>query len=45
MKHSFKSFTEEYKGKVFIVFSLDGEIANKQVLDEIRKEIQRLEKL
>ena len=42
MQHSFKSFTDDYKGNVFIVFSLDGEIANTQVINEINKEIERL---
>ena len=37
MKASFQYFEEEYGGKVFIVFSLDGEIANKNVLKEIEK--------
>ncbi len=45
MKASFKEFEEQYGGKVFIVFSLDGEIANKGILDEIRHEIERLNKL
>lgn len=43
MKASFQYFEEKYGGKVFIVFSLDGEIANKNVLKEIEKEINRLE--
>jgi hypothetical protein len=42
MKASFKEFEKTYGGKVFIVYSLDGEIANKEVLDEIRREIKRL---
>ncbi|MDD3405570.1 MAG: MjaI family restriction endonuclease [Paludibacteraceae bacterium] len=42
MKASFADFTEKYGGKVFIVFSLDGEIANKEVIEEIKTEIQRL---
>ncbi|MBQ4405727.1 MAG: MjaI family restriction endonuclease [Bacteroidales bacterium] len=42
MKASFTDFTEKFGGKVFIVFSLDKEIANKEVVDEIRKEIERL---
>ena len=41
MKASFESFENDYKGKVFIVFSLDGEIANKEVIKEIEKEIER----
>lgn len=45
MKASFKEFEEQYGGKVFIVFSLEEEIANKDVLDEIRQEIERLSRL
>ncbi len=36
------SFENKYKGKVFIVYSLDGEIANKDILEGITKEIERL---
>ena len=42
MKASFESFKEQYGGNVFIVFSLDGEIANKDVIIQIREEINRL---
>jgi hypothetical protein len=42
MKASFADFEEKYGGKVFVVFSLDGEIANKEVVQEIQKEIERL---
>jgi len=42
MKASFADFEEKFGGKVFIVFSLDGEIANKEVIIEIQKEIERL---
>ncbi len=42
MKESFKSFKERYGGNVFIVWSLDGEIANKEVVEAIRAEIKRL---
>jgi hypothetical protein len=42
MKASFQDFEAEYGGKVFIVFSLDGEIANDSVLKDIEKEIKRL---
>ncbi len=45
MKASFNNFTEEYGGKVFIVYSLKGEIANTEVIDNIRKEIERLQSL
>jgi hypothetical protein len=42
MKASFAEFEEKFGGKVFIVFSEDGKIANKEVIDEIRIEIERL---
>jgi len=42
MKASFKEFEEQYGGKVFIVFSLDGDIANKAVVEQIKAEIERL---
>lgn len=42
MKNSFESFKEQYGGKVFIVFSLKGEIANKEIIGAIRKEIETL---
>ena len=42
MKASFEAFEEEYGGKVFLVFSLDGEIANKDVIEQIEVEIARL---
>lgn len=42
MKASFEAFKEQYGGNVFIVFSLDGEIANKEVVEQIRCEIKRL---
>ncbi len=45
MKASFNDFTEKYGGKVFIVYSLKGEIANTEVIEGIRKEIERLQKL
>jgi len=44
MKASFEEFTQTYGGKVFIVFSLDGEIGNPEVLDQINNEIERLER-
>jgi hypothetical protein len=43
MKASFKSFEEEFGGKVFIVLSLKGEIANEDVIQSIRTEIERLQ--
>lgn len=45
MKASFDSFTEQYGGNVFVIYSLKGEIANKDVIDKIAEEIKRLKKL
>jgi hypothetical protein len=42
MKASFEAFKEEYGGEVFVVFSLDGKIANPDVIEEMSKEIKRL---
>lgn len=42
MKSSFAQFAEEYSGKVFIVFSLKGEIDNPEIIGEIADEIARL---
>ena len=44
MKASFDTFKEQYGGRVFVVFSLDGEIANKDVINDIKEEIERLSK-
>lgn len=43
MKGSFAQFTEEYFGKVFIIFSLKGEIGNPEIIGEIADEIARLQ--
>ena len=45
MKNSFEEFTEKYKGKVFVVYSLKGEIANKEVIEAVSEEIKRLRSL
>ena len=45
MKASFEDFTEKYGGKVFIVYSQKEVIANKEVVDEIEKEIVRLKSM
>ena len=45
MKASFNDFTEQYGGKVFVVYSQKGEIANTEVIDSIREEIERLRRL
>lgn len=42
MKAGFRNFQEVYGGKVFIVFSLDGEITNIEVLKDIETEVERL---
>ena len=44
MKANFNDFTAKYGGKVFVVFSLDGEIANNEVTEEIKAEVERLRK-
>lgn len=45
MQASFQDFKESFGGKVFIVFSMDGEIANLKVIEAIRQEIDRLSTL
>ncbi|MBP1645208.1 MAG: MjaI restriction endonuclease [Bacteroidetes bacterium] len=42
MKASFANFKADYGGNVFIVYSLDGEIANNNVIEDIKREIIRL---
>jgi len=42
MEESFRDFEDPFGGKVFIVFSMDGRIANEQVTKEIEEEIERL---
>ena len=42
MQGSFAEFTENYSGKVFIIFSLDGKIGNPEIIPEIAEEIARL---
>ena len=39
MKNSFKTFKKDFGGEVFVIFSLDGEIANTEVIEEIKKYI------
>lgn len=42
MKSSFSDFKKKYKGKVFIIYSLDGEIGNKEIYKDIQNEIDYL---
>jgi hypothetical protein len=48
MSHSFQNFEEEFGGKVFVIFSSRSgskkSIVNKDILNEIREEIERLKK-
>ena len=44
-KNDFQDFEEEFSGKVFIVFSLDGEIGNMEIIKDIESEIERLKNL
>ncbi len=44
MEQSFRDFEEQFGGKVFIVFSVEDKIRNKEVIAEIRQEIERLKK-
>jgi len=44
MKAGFAEFEEQYGGKAFVVFSFDGEIGNKEIIEQIRQEIERLKK-
>lgn len=43
MRASFAAFQEDFSGKVFNVFSLDGEIGNPEIVEEIAAEIARLQ--
>jgi len=49
MSNAFKTFEEDYGGKVFIIFSTRvgsrKDIVNKDILEEIKLEIERLKKL
>lgn len=44
MKASFNDFEKKFGGQVFIVFSIDDKIKNEEVIEDISKEIARLEK-
>ncbi len=42
MRASFQDFTEQFGGKVFLVYSLKGEVANAEVVQQIALEVGRL---
>lgn len=42
MKASFNDFTQEFGGKVFLVYSIDDKINNSEVVAQIADEIKRL---
>ena len=42
MKASFSAFENEFGGKVFVIFSIDDEITNKEVIADIENEVNRL---
>ena len=44
MKNSFIGFSEQFGGNVFIVYSIDDQIENKEVIDQIAAEIELLKK-
>jgi hypothetical protein len=44
MEQSFRDFEERFGGKVFMVFSVEDKIKNKEVINDIRAEIIRLKK-
>lgn len=45
MQNSFKEFQNKYGGDVFIIYSLDEKILNKDIYDKIKTEIERLKLL
>jgi hypothetical protein len=45
MEQSFRDFERQHGGKVFIVFSVEDKIFNKEIVEEIREEIERLKEV
>lgn len=45
MKAGFENFTKKFGGQVFIVFSVDEKIQNKDVIKQIDQEIKRLKRV
>lgn len=44
MKKNVSDFEDKYGGRVFIIFSFDGDVVNKEIYDQIEEEIDRLKK-
>lgn len=42
MQNSFRDFQDKFEGQVFIIYSIDEKIMNKDVYDKIKTEIERL---
>src|SRR5690606_34033956 len=42
MQSSFKDFQDKFEGQVFIIYSVDDKILNKDIYDKIATEIERL---
>jgi hypothetical protein len=42
MQSSFQDFQDKFTGQVFIIYSIDDKILNKDVYDKIATEIERL---
>lgn len=45
LKESFETFQQEFGGNVFIVFSKEGKIANEEIVNDIKNEIERLKSM
>lgn len=45
LKKSFEIFQQEFGGNVFIVFSKEGKIANEEIVNDIKNEIERLKSM
>lgn len=44
MKHSFQSFRRKFGREVFIIFSVKEQIQNKEIIEDIRKEVKKLKR-
>jgi hypothetical protein len=45
MQNSFKDFQDKFGGQVFIIYSVNDNILNKDIYDKIAAEIERLKTL